>query len=318
MKIHIASPYPLEDAKGNSVTALRIAGILRELGHEATAGQGWNGEEADMLITLHAVKGAEAARRFTEAHPAGKVCLMFTGTDVYRDLPGGSEAGMALVRSADRLLVFHEGTREAVPPDFLDKLRLIPVSLEMPEVTPVSAENRGDFTVAGHLRAVKDPFLAVQAVFSHPEWGNLRLLQIGNALDDSMAEIARGWESADARYRWLGGRNREETLAAMAASAATINSSLSEGGANAVLESMALGVPVLASDIPGNRGLLGADYGGYFKVENVEELAALLAEFQENENFRADLARQCRERFELFTREREKEGWRDLLAEFSG
>lgn len=315
MKIHIASPYPLGNAKGNTVTALRIASILRELGHEVSVNEGWQGEAADLLITLHAVKGAEAARLFSEAHPEGKVFLMFTGTDVYEQLPAGSEEGMALVKAADRLLIFHEGTRDAVPVDFHEKLRLIPVSLEIPEVRERRDETCFALSIIGHMRRVKDPFLAVQAVFSHPEWTHLRLWQIGEAMDEDMAQIAKAWESAEPRYRWLGGRSREEALSFIARSTGTVNSSLSEGGANAVIESMALGVPVLASDIPGNSGLLGADYPGLFEVENVEELATLIAEFYQNTEFRDDLSRRCRERSRLFTRVAEKAAWERLLVE---
>jgi glycosyltransferase involved in cell wall biosynthesis len=38
-----------------------------------------------------------------------------------------------------------------------------------------------------------------------------------------------------------------------------------EGGANVIIEAVCAGVPVLASDIGGNRGMLGDDYAGYFR-----------------------------------------------------
>ena len=53
-------------------------------------------------------------------------------------------------------------------------------------------------------------------------------------------------------------------------------SSLSEGGANVISEAAVAGVPVLASRIDGNVGLLGADYPGYFPVGDTEALARLL------------------------------------------
>jgi len=63
----------------------------------------------------------------------------------------------------------------------------------------------------------------------------------------------------------VGDCQERKSLALCAKSSLTINSSILEGGANAVLEAMTMGVPVLASRIEGNVGLLGDDYPGYFE-----------------------------------------------------
>jgi hypothetical protein len=52
-------------------------------------------------------------------------------------------------------------------------------------------------------------------------------------------------------------------------------SSLSEG-ANVVSETVVAGVPILASRMDGNVGLLGADYPGYFPVGDTKTSARLL------------------------------------------
>ena len=52
-----------------------------------------------------------------------------------------------------------------------------------------------------------------------------------------------------------------------------------EGGANVVIEAVRSGVPVLASRIDGNVGLLGAGYDGYFPVGDAAALAALVRRF---------------------------------------
>ena len=41
-----------------------------------------------------------------------------------------------------------------------------------------------------------------------------------------------------------------------------------EGGANVIPEAVVADVPVIASGIDGNVGLLGEDYPGYYPVEN--------------------------------------------------
>jgi glycosyltransferase involved in cell wall biosynthesis len=50
-------------------------------------------------------------------------------------------------------------------------------------------------------------------------------------------------------------------------------SSRMEGGANVVCEALRIGVPVLASRISGNVGLLGAGYAGYFPCGDERALA---------------------------------------------
>jgi glycosyltransferase involved in cell wall biosynthesis len=49
-----------------------------------------------------------------------------------------------------------------------------------------------------------------------------------------------------------------------------------EGGANVICEAARIGVPVLASRVPGNIGMLGSDYNGYYALRNDKALARLL------------------------------------------
>jgi glycosyltransferase involved in cell wall biosynthesis len=79
-----------------------------------------------------------------------------------------------------------------------------------------------------------------------------------------------------------------------------------EGGANVIIEAVTSGVPVLASDISGNRGMLGDDYAGYFSVGNSAELAKLIERAASDRSFLAQLDTQCAARAPLFAPEREK------------
>ena len=87
-----------------------------------------------------------------------------------------------------------------------------------------------------------------------------------------------------------------------------VMSSRMEGGANAVSEACVAGLPVLASDIPGNRGLLGDDYGAYYPVADTAALRELLLRAERDPEWLAGLARQCRARAPLLAHlERERE-----------
>ena len=92
-------------------------------------------------------------------------------------------------------------------------------------------------------------------------------------------------------------------------------SSIMEGGANVVIEAVTAGVPVLASRISGNIGMLGRDYEGYFPVGDDAALAALLERASREARFLARLRAQCARRATLFSPERERQEVLRLLLQ---
>jgi len=89
-----------------------------------------------------------------------------------------------------------------------------------------------------------------------------------------------------------------------------------EGGANVICEAVAAGTPVLASDIPGNVGMLGEDYAGTFPTGDEAALAELMWRAETDPDFLALLLRQCTVRAPLFTPEREAAAVQALIEEF--
>ena len=66
-----------------------------------------------------------------------------------------------------------------------------------------------------------------------------------------------------------------------------------EGGANVIVEAVTAGTPVVASRIPGNVGMLGRDYRGYFEPGDARGLARLLVRALEEPAFLRGLRVQC-------------------------
>ncbi len=76
-----------------------------------------------------------------------------------------------------------------------------------------------------------------------------------------------------------------------------------EGFGMPLLEAMAAGTPVLASDIPAHREVL-ADAGRFFAAEDEDELGRRMRELAEDRDLRRELAERGRRRACLFTWER--------------
>jgi glycosyltransferase involved in cell wall biosynthesis len=89
-----------------------------------------------------------------------------------------------------------------------------------------------------------------------------------------------------------------------------------EGGANTIVEAIAAGVPVLASAVSGNIGMLGTGYSGYYPFADSAALAALMHRAETEPAFYAALAAQCAARAPLFEPANEYAAIQLLIKEF--
>jgi len=112
----------------------------------------------------------------------------------------------------------------------------------------------------------------------------VEVIHLGAALDPKLKPA-----TDDARYRWLGSVAHGRALRWLASSHAMVISSRMEGGANVVCEALRIGVPVLASRISGNVGLLGPRYPGYFKLGDERALARLITRATTDADFYGSL-----------------------------
>jgi len=94
-------------------------------------------------------------------------------------------------------------------------------------------------------------------------------------------------------------------------------SSRMEGGANVVSEAVVADLPVIASHVAGNVGLLGGRHPAYYPVGDDGALAALLSRVEREPEFVARIRESQARRAPLFTPRREREAWGALLRELS-
>lgn len=316
MKIIIITPAPPGSRKGNRVTALRWARLLRQLGHRVAIRQEYRGERCDLLVTLHARRSFSSVQRFRRLHPDLPLVVTLTGTDLYDEIHTDASARQAL-ELASRLVVLQPLGIEELPKPLRSKTRVIYQSNEAPQINVKSSRAGFQVCVLGHLRPVKDPFRTAQAARLLPATSRVRVVHLGAALTPDMRRQARAEARANPRYRWLGDVPRWKALRMLARSRLLVVTSLLEGGANVVSEAIVAGVPVLSSRIAGSVGLLGADYPGYFPVGDTQALAALLERAETDSGFYKALKDWGRRLRPLFHPSRERQTWRALLAELS-
>ena len=272
MRIALVTPAGRGTRNGNRHTALRWAAFLRAAGHRVDISVQWSpGSAADALLALHARRSYPSIRAFADR--SGLLAVALTGTDVYRDIHESPEARESLER-AHRLIVLQPRAALELPRRLRSKVRVVVQSSNTAlRHVPVGGTFR--VCVLGHLRAEKDPMRTLAAL-AHIRNAGVRVVHLGAALDAAFEAQARAGMAAEPRYRWLGSVPHARALRWLASSHLMVISSRMEGGANAVCEALRIGVPVLASRIPGNVGLLGGAYPGYYPLEDERALARLI------------------------------------------
>lgn len=313
MRIILITPAPPQSRAGNRATAVRWAEILQNLGHRVDVSVAYDGAPYNMMIALHAWRSAAAVARFDELYPDRPLIVALTGTDLYRFIDSHPEPTLRSIALADRLVALHELAHEAIPQAARAKLHVIYQSAKPLAQKHAPSRRYFDVCVAGHLRDEKDPLRAAYAAREVPPASRLRVRHYGKAHDESWAQLARAEMACNARYRWFDEVAHGKVRAAYARCRAMVLSSKMEGGANVISEAVVARLPIIASNIPGSVGLLGADYPGYYPVGDTAALRELLGRAETDDAFLPELERCGAERAHLFTPQNEAAGWRSLL-----
>lgn len=256
-----------------------------------------------MMIALHARRSAASIARFAAVYPQRPLTLVLTGTDLYRDIRTDEQAQRSLALAGCLVVLQAEGLRE-LPAEYAAKAMVIYQSAR--SLLPGRRSSRYfDLALVGHQRPEKDPLTAVRALLRLAPELPLRLFHIGAALDTHLAAEVASLADGDRRYHWLGPLSQAATRQRLKCCRLLLLPSLMEGGANVLIEAVTSGVPVLGSDIAGNRGMLGADYPGWFPVGDDAALAQLILSAMCDPAYYATLSRRCAARVSLFSPENE-------------
>ena len=316
MRICLVTPAPPGSRKGNRVTALRWARILRELGHRVREAQEYTAQDCDVLVALHARRSLASMERFRRLRPDGLLVMALTGTDLYGDLRTDPLTRRA-VEMASRLVLLQPLGITEIPARLRARARVIYQSAKAPPGAHAPRPGTFDVCVLAHLREVKDPLRAARAARRLPASSRVRILHAGAALSEGIDRAARVEMRSNPRYRWVGDIPKWKALRLLARSRLLVLSSRMEGGANVLSEAIAASVPVLVSRIAGATGILGRDYPGTFPVGDTDALARLLRRAVTDGEFYRVLKSRWDALRPLVDPGRERAAWAGLLRELT-
>lgn len=296
MNLALVTPYYFPSVRGNSITVQRIESGLRDQGIEVRVFSLDRQDRAGIMAAIrrarpdviHGFHATQSGPLIAEAARAVGIpsAVTVTGTDVNQDLfdPTRSPLVQEVLYAVRTVVAFHETMAEKIRravPAVAAKIRVIGQAVlcdgSRYDLRGALGLHPGDFVFfqpAGvrrikNIPVVLPPLTALQG--RHPE---VRYVLAGPAIEADEAARVKGMLRGLRWATYLGAVDHERICAGLSAVQVVINSSLSEGGmSNAVLEAMSKGVPVLASDIDGNRSVIADGEDGFLFASAAEFLA---------------------------------------------
>ena len=311
-QIDVVVPQFTTEQSGNSVTGQRYVHMFRELGHHSTIVTRTRAH-SDLAVALNAYRTAAAVTAATAA--GSQVVVVLTGTDIYRFLRSDPDVVLGTLDRAHRLVGLNDHIGSELEHRHRDRLEIIPEGARRSVLDRRTPTAEFTAVVVGHLREEKDPPTVAAAVRDLPEQSRIMVQHYGAPHSSEWAEWAHSEQQSNRRYRWHGEIPRAEMDSVYARAHVLVNSSVMEGGANAISEAVMAGLPVLASDIPGNVGVLGDDYPGYFPVGEASVLRSSLLGLERDPPLLAELSSAVAGLQPRLSIASERRRWAELLAD---
>ncbi|HEV2056768.1 MAG TPA: glycosyltransferase [Methylomirabilota bacterium] len=276
-RLALLTPFAFPSVRGNAVTVERIARGLRARGADievwdlstmarASVERRASEYRPELVHAFHAYRagplGLALARRI-----GCPLVVTLTGTDANLDLFDAERAPAVrqVLESAAAVTAFHDSVAAVVAraaPEISARVVVVPQSVDLPDFSPSDGpapRARGPVMLfpAG-IRPVKRPLYPLAPLDSvAARYPGFELRYVGPILDVSEGEALLRALDGRPWARHLGEVPHAAMAALLRAADVVLNCSLSEGGmANSVLEALACGRAVLASDIAGNRSVI--------------------------------------------------------------
>ncbi len=205
-----------------------------------------------------------------------------------------------MLKKARAIVTVNEGFREllvsrmGLPPN---RVLSIPNGVSVPEVYFHQLQRFADYNrfnlrsryalFVGRIIPLKRIEKLIE-LLAHPQLNGLQLLLCGSAENPSYEQSMRTLiqeRNLNERVHWCGRVPPEEVPHYLAVSSLYISASSYEGRSNSMLEALAAGLLVVASDIPGHREIVHEGSNGLLlDFDDIEKSANRVREVLENKN----------------------------------
>jgi glycosyltransferase involved in cell wall biosynthesis len=276
VRIVMVTPF-FHQPRGNTITVQRIKQQLVEKGMEAEVVSLTEDSGPGKLPPCDLVHGFNAYRFYEYwkqlGCPAVPYMVTMTGTDLNHDLFDEHRRGTVIesVTKAKAVHVFNIENRDKLLqeiPQVKDKTYLIPQGVSaMEQNSSFMRKPEGTFLflLPAGIRRVKNISSAISMLSAlHRKDSRIHLWLVGPVIEEAEGERVRALVEQNSSWiRYLGQLPHSQMAAVYRLTDVVLNTSISEGQSSSILEAMAEGLPVIASDNTGNRDLVKHGETGY-------------------------------------------------------
>jgi len=286
LDIQMLIPSDTPPTGGNQISAERVRHGLSLIGIESNVAH-YDPDQLPPARVYHAWNAVRVGMELVaRGVPPSCLVVTWTGTDLWQDWEADAPRIREGLSQVESQVVFTEDARQhllAKAPEWEDRIQLIPPSVDTDAFSPDDPETLVGHPlvlVAGGIRPVKRSAWAIDLVEGLRRRTNMEInLAIAGPVRES-SEGERVSQKAKGRpwVHLLGEVPKREMKTWYCASDIVLNCSEVEGVSNALMEAMACGALVVATDIPGNRYLIQEEVTGLV-FDSEEEFISRVAPY---------------------------------------
>jgi len=317
MRIAFIAPYSQGPTRGNIVTVQRIVHHLKTAGIEPLqiAVDTTSPDEIDyqlsnfspdLIHAFHAYQTGHAAR-----HHALRLKIPYmitiTGSDVHDPAMSQHPDTIEAINKAQAIICFNQSDADVVMNEYRQRIGTVNIVPQGVETLPVFENDvfgvgPEEFVVLlpTAIRPVKQVEFAIKALAPLASTDRtIRLVIAGGVLDQEYASTLYELSCNAPYVTWLGHVPHEQMGSLYMRADVVINCSASESMPNSLMEAMALGRPLLVSNIAGNCSLVTAGKNGCVFTDALDFRRQLLF-IKENTDLARSYGEQARQDIHAF------------------